>query len=309
MQHELPRVSVITVNFNQTELTLDLLKSLRTCGYDNLEIWVVDNASKENPEATILKQYPEVRFIRSEQNLGFAGGNNLAIEKCTGEYLFFINNDAEALPNSINLLVDYLEANTQVGVVSPCICYYPAAQTDPLEIQYLGTTPVHPLTARNRTIGEGTIHHENTPETPYSTAYAHGAAMLLPRRVLDAVGKMPEEFFLYYEELDWCEQIKRAGFSIAVVPQATILHKESRSVGKRSLLQTYYLNRNRVLFMRRNFPGWKMTLFSSFLILVVIPKHLLSFAIKGEWQHFRTFMDAMKWHLKKPLDYTPRLRF
>ncbi|MEI6411431.1 MAG: glycosyltransferase, partial [Bacteroidota bacterium] len=88
-------VSIITVNYNQTAVTCALLDSIRRQEYRDVEIWVVDNASTENPETIFKMQYPEVHFIRSDKNLGFAGGNNLAVREAKGEYLFFINNDTE----------------------------------------------------------------------------------------------------------------------------------------------------------------------------------------------------------------------
>src|SRR5690606_19709409 len=87
------------------------------------------------------------------------------------------------------------------------------------------------------------------------TDLAHGAAMMVPRSVIDQVGMMPEFFFLYYEEVDCCETIKRAGYDIYFVPGSRIYHKESRSIGKTSTLESYYMTRNRLLFMRRNTTG------------------------------------------------------
>ena len=98
-------VSIITVNYNQTGYTCALLDSIRRQDWKDVEVLVVDNASHENPESVITTRYPEVTFIRSERNLGFAGGNNLAVRQSKGEYLFFVNNDAEITPGCIARLV------------------------------------------------------------------------------------------------------------------------------------------------------------------------------------------------------------
>lgn len=298
MTENLPLVSLITINYNSLEVTTEMLDSVRKLQYPNLEVIVVDNASTENPELTLKTKYPEITFIRSEKNLGFSGGNNLGIKASSGEFLYFINNDTELIEGSIELLLDLFKKVDNLGAVSPLIYHHPEVHDNSGElIQYAGTTPVNPMTARNQTIGEGEIDTGQF-DHPYPTAYVHGAAMMIPRKVVEKVGMMPEEFFLYYEELDWSEQIRNQGFQIYVEPRAKIYHKESVSVGKMSTLKTFYLTRNRILFTRRNQSGFNILLFSLFLIFFTIPKNLILYLIKGEWSHAKVFLKAIFWHLK-----------
>jgi hypothetical protein len=291
-----PLVSIITVNFNEPAVTCELLGSIRKVKYRNLEIIVVDNGSSENPQELLKKHYPEVKFIRSEKNLGFAGGNNLGIQASSGDFLFFLNNDAELTDGAIETLLALFEAVPRAGIASPKICYHNAKPgSEPDVIQYVGTTHVHPLTARNSTPGAGEIDNGQFSKAK-PTAYAHGAAMIVPRQVVDQVGLMSEVFFLYYEELDWCEQIRRAGYEIYVEPNAKVYHKESYSVKKTSALKTYYLNRNRLLFMRRNRSGNQWRVFCVFLILFTLPKNTLSFLLKGDWKNLKAFWKAIRWN-------------
>ncbi len=300
MNAHFPRISIITVNYNQLELSCALLDSIRKVNYPNCEVWLVDNASKDNPKVFLTQNYPEVNVIISQKNLGFAGGNNLAVQKCTGDYLFFINNDAELTEGCLEKLLQLFEAHPKLGIVSPLICYSPSEETNFKDIiQYAGTTPVNNYTARNKTLFAGEEYTKQFSE-PSPTAYVHGAAMMISRQALEKAGMMYENFFLYYEELDWCEQIRRAGFEIMVDPTVFIYHKESVSVGKMSTLKTYYINRNRILFMRRNRNGLQIALFSLFLIFFTIPKNILSFLIKGEWAHIRAFCRAIWWNISHP---------
>ncbi|MBI5915360.1 MAG: glycosyltransferase family 2 protein [Bacteroidetes bacterium] len=289
-------VSIITINYNSLEVTCELLESIRKVGYKNVEVIVVDNASNENPEGYLSKYYPEIIFIRSEKNFGFAGGNNLGISASRGSFLFFLNNDAELSDGAIEKLLNLFSQNSRIGIASPKICYHNARPgSEPDVIQYAGTTHVHPLTARNSTLGERQIDNGQY-QTAQPTAYAHGAAMMVPREVVEKVGGMPEEFFLYYEELDWCEQIRRAGYEIWVEPNAKIYHKESYSVSKISALKTYYLNRNRLLFMRRNRSRREWRMFCVFLFLFTVPKNSLLYLLKGEQANLKAFWKAIRWN-------------
>ncbi|MDQ3292495.1 MAG: glycosyltransferase family 2 protein, partial [Bacteroidota bacterium] len=240
-----PLVSIISVNYNQARITCEMLASLRQITYPNIEVIVVDNASPTDSPEVIKELYPEVNLIRSTQNLGYAGGNNLGILQAKGKYLFFLNNDTEVEPGFLEPLVEFFEKNPEAGIASPKIKYFDSNDI----IQYAGSTGINPWTGRSKTIGQ---HEPDLGQHNASTVtnLADGAAMMIPMEVIRKVGLMPEIYFLYYEEHDWCEMIKRAGYSCHYIAESAILHKESMSVGKISVLKTYYMNRNRLLFIR-----------------------------------------------------------
>lgn len=288
-------ISIITVNFNETASTCALLDSIRRQEYPDVEVIVVDNASRENPAALFQTEYPEVIFIRSEQNLGFAGGNNLALEKAHGEYLFFVNNDAELEFGCLEFLERLFEKQPNMGMVSPMICYFPASARATHRIQYAGMTAVSPFTGRNKTIGALESDWGQFAE-PRKTAYAHGAAMMISRAVLAEVGPMWTGFFLYYEELDWCERIRQAGFDIWIEPRAKVLHKESLTLGKMGTAKTFYLTRSRILFMRRHFSGWRWGVFLTFFGLISLPKSTFSYIMKGDFDNLRAFWRGVLSH-------------
>ncbi len=288
-----PLVSIISVNFNQEAVTLAMLNSL-ACYGGALEVIVVDNGSDKNPGEEILRQYPETIFIRSDENLGFAGGNNLGIDRATGKYLFFINNDTEITKGLIECLVDFMEGHPDAGGVSPKIHYFDA----PGVFQFAGFHKINILTGRNSTIGEGEKDNHQFDQVN-AIPYLHGAAMMIRKSAIDKAGKMPEEFFLYYEELDWSESIIHAGYKLYYVPCGMIRHKESVSTGKNSPLKTFYLNRNRILFMRRNHKWLNRSIFLIFYTIISIPVNLLRHLIKGEQQHANQLLKAYFWNFSK----------
>jgi len=294
-----PLVSIITINYNQAKYTLELLESLRHSEYKNLEVIVVDNGSIENPEELIMARFPKTQVIVSAKNLGFAGGNNLGIGQAKGKYLFFINNDCEIGENAIRPMVRLFETTADAGIASPKILYFESPEI----IQYVGSSSLNPYTGRN--FREGFRQEDKGQyDQLRMTDLAHGAAMMVPRSIVDKVGMMPEIFFLYYEELDWCESIKNSGYKIYVVPEAKVFHKESMSVGKGSSLKTYYMTRNRLLFMRRHTAGLKKLSWMLFFLLFSIPKNSISFILKNETTHLKAFWKGFLWNIIHRADGT-----
>ena len=269
--HQECKLSVITINYNGLKDTCELLETL-PLEDNSLEVIVVDNASKENEASIIEQRYPMVKVIRSPQNLGFAGGNNLGIKAAHGRYMFFLNNDTVLRHQTSDFrhLIDRLESSDKIGAVCPKIRF----SWEHHPIQYAGYTPLSPITMRNHAIGFGEDDHGQY-DTPHPTPYAHGAAMMVKREVIDKAGFMPECYFLYYEELDWSMMIRRAGYDIWYEPACTIYHKESQTTGQASALRTYYVTRNRLLFVRRNNRSHTRYVTYLYLIIVVAGKDLL----------------------------------
>lgn len=288
------KVSVITVNFNQSYITEQLLSSIaETNTYTEIEIVVVDNGSKVNSVPDWINKYPDIKFIRSEINLGFAGGNNLGIKAASGEYLFFVNNDTEFTPDLIQSLVNVMESRAEIGMVSPKIRYF----DEPDTLQYAGYTPMNYYTCRNATIGQFEKDKGQYDHATGATAYAHGAAMMLKREALNKAGMMAENFFLYYEEMDWCDHIKKAGYEIWFVPAGLIYHKESVSVGRVSGLKEYFMNRNRILFIRRNAPFTARLFFYIYFMLLVAPRNIINYS-KNKQQGFASLLlKAIWWNI------------
>lgn len=292
-------VSIITVNYNHPDVTEALLRSIASKNtYLLLEIIVVDNGSRKNPVPEWGLKYPYVQFIRSEENLGFAGGNNLGINVAKGDYLFLINNDTEITEGLIPGLVGYLEEHPQVGVVSPKIMYY----DKPDMLQYAGYSHMNYYTARTVCIGQYETDKGQYDNLTGPTGYVHGAAMMLRRPAVEQAGLMAENYFLYYEEFDWAERIRRAGYEVHVYMQALIYHKESISVGKNSPLKEYFMNRNRILFIRRNTPPYTRLIFWLYFLSVVAPRNVLQYIKNKDYGFISVLLRAIGWNITHGTD-------
>lgn len=244
-------ISFISVNYNGLAQTCDFIKSVQanvhSCAY---EIIIVDNGSVNDEAAALKLRFPDIKTIRSEVNLGFAGGNNLALDAAVGDYLFFINNDTEILEDHLDLLCKALEEHPEAGMVCPKICFF----SDKSIIQYAGYTPMKGFRMKNEMLGYGK-KDDGTFDKAGFTAFPHGAAMLVRREALRDAGPMPQMYFLYYEELDWALMFSRKGWKVYFEPSCTIYHKDSLTTRRHGPVFTYYMTRSRLIFARRNLEG------------------------------------------------------
>lgn len=283
------KVSIITINYNGIYDTTEFINSLRDHEIYPYELIVIDNASKNPEESSILrKMYPDILVIRSDKNLGFAGGNNLGINYATGNYIFFLNNDIIITTPILEELVNRLEKDKKIGCVSPKIANWPQKET----IQFAGFTPMTTITLRNECIGYKQ-KDKGQFNLAHKTPFAHGAAMMVRSEDIQKFGLMPEFYFLYYEEFDWCVHMRNIGYTIWYEPRSTVYHKESVSIGLQSPLQVYYHTRNRYIFAKRTVSNRFIRIccylyqivivFNSRILKYILEKkfHLLSPLFKG----------------------------
>lgn len=285
-------LSIITINYNGLKDTCQLIDSIPF--NDKMEVIVVDNASSKDDADIIQRRYRHVRVIKSEKNLGFAGGNNLGIKFAKGKYIFLINNDTVFKYFDIRTLTERLESSPNIAIVCPKIRF----TWMKCPIQFAGYTPLSKITVRNHSIGFGEEDYGQF-DKPHPTPYAHGAAMLIKKDAIDKVGLMPECYFLYYEEIDWSLMFTRAGYQIWYEPSCTIYHKESQSTGQNSPLRTYYITRNRLLLVKRNWHGLTKYFAYSYLICLVAPRDMLIHTcknrqdlLKATWMGLRDFYHS-----------------
>jgi len=163
-------------------------------------------------------------------------------------------------------MIGTFQQNKNIGIVSPKIIFY---YSDGI-VQYAGTKEINPMTCRGETIGymqKNDVKFDHVAETHL----AHGACMMISREVIDRVGLLDESYFMFYEEYDYCERVRQAGFQIYYDGRSHILHKQSISVGKNSPLKSYYMTRNRIYFSRKNFTGLNRVIAIAYTYTIAIP--------------------------------------
>jgi GT2 family glycosyltransferase len=288
-----PLISIVTLTWNQTEITCQFLESTRNLTYKNYEILVCDMGSAVDPSSRIeMANYPNTRVLRSEKNLGFTGGNNWGIRQAKGDYIFIVNNDTEVTPDLLGVLLEPFYSDATIGVTCPKIRFF----SQPEMIQYAGFNPINTLTGRTTAVGSKEIDNGQCDVSGY-THGAHGCAMLVSREVIDKVGIFPENFFIYYEEWDWSARILKAGYHIYYQAKGLIYHKESVTMGKQSAIKVYYHTRNRILYMRRNTKWNQFAVFITFFVLFSAPKAVVTYVVKRQFGHLKSFVKGATWNL------------
>lgn len=276
-------ISIITINYNNQKDTFRFLRSINKLNPKNIEVIVVDNGSKENIQPVLSTYFPWVTVVRSEQNLGFAGGNNLGLEAAKGDFIYFVNNDTIFLEDHFIALADRLENAPEIGAISPQLTYPDG------RIQFQGKSDINPFTGRTKDLK---YDHKGL----VSTAYIHGGAVMIKRSTLEKVGLMPEHYFLYYEELAWAEQIKAAGYQLFIDLDHEIIHDESSTTSGINNLKTYFMIRNRMLFMR-NHSSRYFLLFLLYFLLVSLPKKIWQFLSIKDFGNLKATVAGVCWHL------------
>src|SRR3954447_18464225 len=238
-----PHVAIVILAFNGREDTLRCLESVDELDWEELTTIVVDNGSSDGVIEAVRERFPHVRVIRSERNLGFAGGNNVglrAAHDAGADYFLVLNNDTVVDPATVRELVAEAERRPDAGALCPLIYYM-----DPPERIWCAGARFDPRNAHN---GRHTGYRERD-EGQYDgvreTGRATGAAILVPRAIIDEVGYLDERLFLHVEDVEWSLRIREASYRILVVPSARVWHRVSVATGgEHSPAVAYYAVRN-----------------------------------------------------------------
>jgi len=240
-----PPVVAIVVTYNSAGYIGACLDSLAKSPVP-LDVVVVDNGSSDGTAAAVRRAHPSVVVV-AQANLGYAGGNNAGLARAcdTGcRYAFIVNPDVVIDPGCVAHLVAHMDAHPDVAIACPKIL-----RPDRRTIWFAGATI---------NWEEGVSNHrgqDQPDEGQFDEAgpmdRACGAAMLVRMSAVERVGRMPEDYFLYFEEMDWSLRFVAAGYGLAYVPSASCLHDASSSTGHMSPLVYYYMTRNNLLFMSR----------------------------------------------------------
>jgi hypothetical protein len=224
-----PRVSALIVSFNTCTLTLQAVASV--VSEPRVETIVVDNASSDGSAAEIARAFPFVCLIRSDVNLGFAGGVNRAARSAAGDALLVLNSDARLEPDALQRMLDVLDREPRAGLVAPAL-YYPDGRPQSAAFRFPGLVQLaldlFPIDRLMETRLNGRIHAAR----PTIIDHPLGACMLIRRTAWESVGMLDEGYFMYLEEIDWCRRAQARGWQIWHHPGARAIHHGGASTSQ-----------------------------------------------------------------------------
>lgn len=269
-------LSIIIVNYNTKDLLMQTIQSvINNTKNISYEIIVSDNNSTDGSVEMIQEYFPEVKLIENDGNLGFPKGNNVAIKLALGRYILLLNSDTVVIEDCIEKCIKYMDEHNDIGSLG-CKVILKSGQLDHAckrgyptpEASLFYMIKLHKLFPRNKKFGQYSLsylHEDETNEVDSLT----GAFMMLRRKVIDQVGLLDEEFFMYGEDIDWCFRIKEAGWKILYYPKAKIIHYKGASSKKKRFKTLYEFHRAMILFYDKHYKA-KYNIFVTILVYLGI---------------------------------------
>jgi hypothetical protein len=251
-----PKLGIIILNWNNWQETIRCIEALRKCTYTNKEIWVVDNGSQDESTAQ-LRKIEDIHLLIQDNNLGFAGGNNIGIQAAIDfncDYILLLNNDTELPPGFIQPLLEPFNLRPKAGISCPKILYKEPQQT----IWYAGGK-FHQPRILGELVGMGK-RDQNQFDLTGETDFAVGTCMLIKREVFLRIGLLDDRFFFFHEDVDFCYRANQAGFSIWYQPKSVIIHRVSASTENQPDKRVFLYQRARVVFLIKHIHGLKVPL-------------------------------------------------
>ncbi|MBZ9625467.1 glycosyltransferase family 2 protein [Clostridium sp. FP2] len=246
-----PLIYIILLNYNGYKDTIECVRSIEKINYKNYRIVIVDNNSKDGSEKILKGEFKKYKIIQTNSNKGFAGGNNIGIKYAIQEgaqYVLLLNNDTLVEVEFLtNLIDETLNVEEKPGISIGKIYYNHGIR----RIWYAGGG-INYFKGESFQIGCGETDNGQY-DRKKNVDFATGCMMLIDKEVIEKVGYLSEEYFLYYEDTDYCMKVSKAGYKILYCPKSLIYHKVSASTVVLSETYQFYMCRNRYLFIKRNF--------------------------------------------------------
>jgi len=263
-----PKVFIVILNYNGRDVIKKCLSSVFKTNYPNFEVVIVDNNSNDDSFEIAKSNFSKANFIRNEENLGFATGNNVGIRfslERMADYVLLLNNDTEVEPDFLEKLVEVGEKEEKAGVLGPVIFNGGNKQV------WFSKGIINWMTMKSE--------HSRKIETQdyYESDYITGCAMLVKAEVFKEIGLFDEDFFLYWEDADFCLRAKRTGFKILVITASWVYHYEKSEKSIKN--KVYWLVMSGLIFFKKNTPAFLKPWVNFYLFLRKI-KNIMKIALK-----------------------------
>jgi len=307
-------LSIVIVAWNSLDVLVPCLESIETAihareeGRLETETILVDNGSEDGTVEGVRSRFPWVRCLPLPENRGFAAGNNVGLREARGRHVVALNSDTVVLPGGFERCVAYLDAHPDVGVVGPQLLNPDGSKQNSIHSPPSLWTEFLPIALLETLFPARFPSKRRTHDRPIDVPAILGAAMFVRREVLEEVGLMPEDYFFFLEETDWCTRIRAAGWRVVHVPDVTVVHLFGASSKKKLPAATriefqrsldHFFRKHRGPVQARLVAVWRF-LKSVFYVAVRAPAALVSARGRERW---KGDLHILRWHLRgRPLE-------
>jgi GT2 family glycosyltransferase len=301
-----PDLSIIIVNWNVRDLLRACLHAIaETAGELVAETIVVDSASADDSVAMIETEFPWVRLIACDENVGFPRGNNLGLAQARGAHILLLNPDTVLRLGALQTMVAYLQSNPTVGAVGPKLLNpdgsvqssrrrFPTMTTMLYESTWL--EGVAPATVLDQYYARD-LSDDETADVDWVT----GACIMVPRAVVEQVGGLDEGYYMYSEELDWCRRIKDAGWRVVYLPAAEVVHHVGKSSEQAVTARHINFQRAKLRYARTYYGASQATMLRAYLLAsysgqlaVEAAKGLVGHRRDLRWQRVHSYYEVLR---------------
>jgi GT2 family glycosyltransferase len=253
-------ISIVIISFNVERLLKECIESVYCETTETpFDIWVIDNHSRDNSVQMLKDNFPNIHLIENDRNLGFPKANNQAIVKSTSDYILLLNPDTIVQDGAIDKMVRFMDEHPDVGV-SGCrvlnedgSLQLACRRSIPTpKVAFYRLTGLSRLFPHSKTMARYNLTYLD-PNTPHEVDAVSGAFLVIRKKVVDAIGVLDENFFIYGEDMDWCIRAKKAGWKVMYYPHARIVHYKGVGCKTNHRKTTYEFYRAMYLFHRKHF--------------------------------------------------------
>lgn len=266
------QLSIIIINYNTFQLTCNCIQSIKEKLFDlTYEIILVDNDSSECDPNLFVKRFPDVRLIVSAENTGFTGGNNIGISKAKGDYILLLNSDTELINNAPKICYDHMQQHPEAGITTAQLTYpdgkiqYNCRRFRSINWELLEVFPLYLFLSKEKK-EKLMLHHYFAHKTFMKCDWVWGTFMFFPKKIISQLqeNKLPDDFFMYCEDVLWCWNFKKLGYEIHFLPEAKVMHIHKGSSSKDKLLQIRKRSiKNHATFMKKFYPDLRWYIFAA----------------------------------------------
>ena len=247
-------LTISIVSLNTRELLAASLRSVLTSTGVTFEVYVVDNGSSDGSPEMVERDFPTVHLIRNDSNRGFAAANNIAIKLAAGRHVLLLNPDTVVQPNTLRNMIGFLDVQKDAGICGPNI-RFPDGRFQSCGYRF-PTLLGEVRQSKNLDKALRQIFGNEPPlhmaSAPFEADWVDGACLMIRREVIDQIGPLDEQYFLYAEELDWCFSARKAGWAVYALPHVQMIHHQGQSSAQMSDFSLAHLVETRLRYYRKN---------------------------------------------------------